>query len=577
MDYYNHPVQQPAKEANASYQPVTANAPDHHSAASPASPWRSGVSKRLPWTAFLALFFVLVAVILMIVILVRSNHQPAPWAVQPAVLLALAATFANILIAYALSEGVAVAWWVKSMNQGTQISDLHNIWSFGTSLKSAVLSGRAFNLVALAGILVSITPINAPLLQRATSVSAAVSASDISLSIPVAQEFPFGYTGVITGRGHVVALTTANFSTIVRQYSTGIVVNLTDSGCNGRCTGTLRGAGYAINCASSLMPYDLNEATSNGSINWDAVNGTSVFSTNFTYSEFEAEAPPYGSSKPLNFTALYKSSSLCDGNLNLTECTLIPALMEYNIVLNNNTISLDPAHTYQDDRIIQYTPPKFNDGQGGSSHGGMALALNGLFSSVAHLRFTGAVGYELLTTGAPAIQYPITYLNSSDANSACQVAWGDPTNDMLGTARQLAFRVAIAAANASNATNIQTLNGVQQQQIIVYNSHYIFLGLAILLTLLSTCAVVPIFFGWWRLGRNVSMSPVEIAKAFGAPALVSSDSNATAKELLREVGERQIRYGACSTANIGANGMEKLAMGDPEVIHEPVNGNLFSG
>jgi hypothetical protein len=204
----------------------------------------------------------------------------------------------------------------------------------------------------------------------------------------------------------------------------------------------------------------------------------------------------------------------------------------------------------------------------------MALALNNLFSSVAHLRFTGAVGYDLGTSGAPAIEYPITFYDSNAA-LGCQVAWSDPTHDMLGTARELAFRVAIAAANATNATNLQTLTGTQDQQVIVYNSHYAFLGLALLFTLLSTLSVVPVFFGWWRLGRKVSLSPVEIAKAFDAQPLMGADPNASARGLLKEVGKRQIKYGACNTAD-GANRM-KLVMAEPGFVRAPADGNVFSG
>jgi hypothetical protein len=258
----------------------------------------------------------------------------------------------------------------------------------------------------------------------------------------------------------------------------------------------------------------------------------------------------------------------------MTVCTLVPALMEYNVVLNNNTILLDPAYNYRHDRVIKHTPPGFNNAQGVSTHGGMALALNNLFSSVAHLRFTGAVGYELITSGAPAIQYPTTYYDK-DPTLGCQVAWSDPTNDMLGTARQLAFRVAIASANISNATNSQTLTGTQDQQIVVYNSHYTFLGLALLFTLLSTFSVVPVFFGWWRLGRNVSLSPVEIAKAFDAQTLKGVDSNASARGLLKGVGRRQIKYGACSSTD-GANEM-KLVMTEPGMVHAPADGDIFSG
>lgn len=39
------------------------------------------------------------------------------------------------------------------------------------------------------------------------------------------------------------------------------------------------------------------------------------------------------------------------------------------------------------------------------------------------------------------------------------------------------------------------------------------------------------------------MSPLEPAKAFDAKSLADADSNASIKELLKEVGDRSIQYG----------------------------------
>src|ERR1700735_4658623 len=109
MNTQYHVSQEPPKEA----QPFTQTAPHlgvKPSAAAPSSLWSPGVWKRLPWTGFLALFFTFIITMSMIVILIRSNDQVANWIVQPAVLLAIASTAVNILLRYALSEGITVAW-----------------------------------------------------------------------------------------------------------------------------------------------------------------------------------------------------------------------------------------------------------------------------------------------------------------------------------------------------------------------------------------------------------------------------------------------------------------------------------
>ena len=60
-------------------------------------------------------------------------------------------------------------------------------------------------------------------------------------------------------------------------------------------------------------------------------------------------------------------------------------------------------------------------------------------------------------------------------------------------------------------------------------------------------AVFPLFYGWWNLGRDVSMSPVEIAKAFKAPHTEGADANASVDKLLRQIGKRKARYGVVAT------------------------------
>lgn len=67
---------------------------------------------------------------------------------------------------------------------------------------------------------------------------------------------------------------------------------------------------------------------------------------------------------------------------------------------------------------------------------------------------------------------------------------------------------------------------------------------------LACLAVLPTYWGWWRLGRAVSLSPLEIAKAFDVPLMQALDSNATTEDFIRAVGDKRVRYGfAASSAD----------------------------
>lgn len=120
------------------------------------------------------------------------------------------------------------------------------------------------------------------------------------------------------------------------------------------------------------------------------------------------------------------------------------------------------------------------------------------------------------------------------------------------------FRTAIASAPLhANATNPQifrhngTTLAANTQSIIVtqsssearYKSEYAWLAGALLATMIPTLTVLGMFWGYWQIGRRVTLSPIETAKAMGSPLLISEDGNSTARELVRELGRRRVRYG----------------------------------
>jgi hypothetical protein len=155
----------------------------------------------------------------MVLVLALSNDQHIDrWRVQPTVYLAIASAVANIALHLALSQGVTIAWWVKAMKPNSTVRDLHNIWSFGSSVQDALFAGRTFNLIALAGLAVAVVPINGPLLQRASVVNVRTEVQAENLTIPIAQVFPGGFTGIVTGRSYQTGLLTLNFSSVANDY-----------------------------------------------------------------------------------------------------------------------------------------------------------------------------------------------------------------------------------------------------------------------------------------------------------------------------------------------------------------------
>ncbi len=50
-------------------------------------------------------------------------------------------------------------------------------------------------------------------------------------------------------------------------------------------------------------------------------------------------------------------------------------------------------------------------------------------------------------------------------------------------------------------------------------------------------------WGWWELGRNVSLSPLETAKALGAQVFQHWNLSMDGAHLAKEMGSRKFRYG----------------------------------
>lgn len=89
-----------------------------------------------------------------------------------------------------------------------------------------------------------------------------------------------------------------------------------------------------------------------------------------------------------------------------------------------------------------------------------------------------------------------------------------------------------------------TANGYQIGMRNTYSTDcWFFLGAAIV-EIVCILFMAPTYWGWWRLRRHFSFSPLEIAKAFEAPLLANGNSNSSGSDLIREYGDVYVRYGA---------------------------------
>lgn len=533
--------------------------------------------RRLPWDAFVSLFIGIGCAIFIILVIVMANGDPIDnWRVSPSVYLAISSVVANIALRYAFNRGVEISWWAAAVreNRTTTIADLHHIWSFSTSLRSALLAGRSFNFVALASILLTLVPANAPLAQRA--LHTVTRPTTVNIQVPIVAA-PFlndsiGATGIITGRSSVISTITPAFAPVLQDYLLSTPMLIESSACQGAktCRGILKAAGYKMMCVngreffdkSPRLPDDIAEDGNS------AFNESVMFSTDFDYMPYGTLNFPAGEGI-MNLTAKFKQHGNCKGYVTVRNCTMAPATLAYHIVIANRTIALDSGYTYDDDRLIKYA--NTSDSR---VHGGVWLTLKEQFTAESTMRWAGAVGYDMKTTGITALRYSRRAKATSAAQ--CLDRWLDPTHDILMSARELMFRLALQGNNSGVAA--QLIHATQQGTDVVYTSDSLFLGLALILIGLAAVAVAPLLMHWWRLGRDVSLSPIEIARAFGAPELMGSGSNLNAGRLMKDIGSREIQYGVVSCRNSNPHQehvWSELMFAHPSVVQAPRKGEQY--
>ena len=534
------------------------------------NPWNPNLICRLPWLGLAALLGALVGAASSVAILVASNGKPTPeWYIQPTVYLAISSTITNLFLYLAFSEGVNVAWWRRATKENTRFADLHRHWSFGNSFWAAVTSGRHFSLVALASILVAVGPINSPLLQRALQVSVGHLSELSNVGIKIVQSLPDGYTGYPNGQGGTRELLTTAFAQTVQAFDRQATIILNSTGCKGQCAATVRGAGFAVDCFTSTTPFNLTPVDSqDGRVsNFSkkaTVEETLVFGSHLSW---EASEPGI-----LQLGVQLKDRHACDGELQIRNCTLQAAVADYPVIISENksTIELAPGSSIFNDVIPNAPEVIYNTTTGPTTLAGFYKALSDAYDSEANLRPLGAEGYELLTTGATSNRYAVLDMSSPTPHVDCTVSFTDPSNDILAAVRELMFRTAIAAANSSDT---QHVTAQQTTTLPIYEAHYPYLYAALSCTAAGWLAMIPLLLNWWHVGRTVSMSPIETAKAFGAPLLRSSDSNADAVKLLKEVGDRPVQYGATTVSGVEY----RLEMNEPKNIRVPRAGERFAG
>ncbi|KAF2710105.1 hypothetical protein K504DRAFT_404968 [Pleomassaria siparia CBS 279.74] len=564
-------------------------------------PWRSGVWIRFPWYGFGALFAVVLLTGVSAGILLASDGSTIDsWAVgkdnaQLQVYISVIEMIMNFLILFALTEGVLIRFW-RQLLHGTTLSSINDIYESAflwPAIKRIVRF--QFNVVAIACLLAATSFIRGPLFQRASTVSAtSIYSGDGSMNLKIAP-FPiteYFQSSEIDPRAQG-GITTA-FSDVLKGLSSNTpqAYDETDSDCGEYCTGQVKGFAFQVDCSTTTQSYDLaslpeeckscktEDCTMNCAFRANNDLNATFFSVGYQVSN---DSSTNAQDHIMTLTSTFKNDSSCAGNVQTQTCILKQVATDYNVVITNGTIdrvaSKESATIYGDamplNKLLmeKYWP----------------LAFATLFPPVtvnvkpvtdfSGLQYTKCVDETVQSgdTGQscsngtilsanvlandPSVLYatPSNVLSTTD-DSLCSLTWRDPMPDILTKMQSLLFRITVdmAASDGSVFTPTytdaslaslrkawnQTIPITSTRTANVYRTNKIFVILGILFSMAGVAAILPLYTGFWELGRKVSLNPLEIARAFGAPLVEGLDGNITAEVVCIERGGMAVRYGA---------------------------------
>ena len=236
-----------------------------------------------------------------------------------------------------------------------------------------------------------------------------------------------------------------------------------------------------------------------------------------------------GASEKINVITGYSTTTHCAGILNLTACTLESAIGEYQVsVSENKTTLIDPSGprivAIANNTAVSHRITKQSYGVHKSTLAAsvsMASARVGCLMQVLSLNGTLQVAYLGYNKAVQWIIQDKTAVESH--NGACET-YRDPLSDVMASLNTAMVYNGAFAAKASrddlrgnldpdllDSVNTTVIGQVIGQHNVFHSNYWWFFG-AVVVELVCILTLIPTYWGWWRLGRGFSFSPLEIAQ-----------------------------------------------------------------
>ena len=482
--------------------------------------------------------------------------------------------------------------------RGATVTELHKSWAFSTSALDLLMAGKSFNLIALAAITAKLALVDNVLLQRAAGSEPGTFAQNVTtLKMPILSQLPDAYTGAYNADGSTGFISDAFANDIYRYSTTNDLIEFNstlpdyDTGCQGVCTTTVQGFGFNVSCEAENIgsSFDVNK-TAAAAATFDSISSTgsnlnmdyaSIFDASITSLPANTELQnndttysfPYDTiSLASSYSNIYGNgvamgdpADTCTAQIINRNCFLRPSIIDYPVQITNvstnshaaNGIKLimRPGYSYMTADIagsngvlengqiwgIEVSRPVEDT----TNLASISAMMEKLFDGGASLEYTESTGYVPNPGQGPLSAWWVGWYNSNRPTSSCVMTIPDPTTWIVQQLNSLMLRTSISAAVSTNAPVTENISGTLSIDTLIYRSHWSFMAAAQVIMFLCVICVLPTYYGFWELGRKVTLGPVEIASAFQAPALQhpAVAGGGEVDMLLKEMGQRKVRYG----------------------------------
>ena len=569
---------------------------DVHAQPDCSTTWKQSYWRYGPITGIACIVLAVFSLLASLAVLLASNNQPqSAWKWKPATYIAIFTAISNQAIRYAAMQGVVVSWWGTAIRQPASLQRLHQEWEAGTGLLGSLVSLRRLSTLGIACLASTLVAIDGRLLQQALAVGTVPVPLDtipVALNFTIAPQIPTNFTGSLQwdnqtiSRVYNAAVTDAMIGAFMSNSSMEGFV----SGCEGTCTAVVRGPALtATRCDKLWFPINYNTMQQSLEVE-GPVQGPR--DGNFTYRNRLAMLVENNviieDAEYINLTTITAHTSGCVGMVNQTSCLLGSAIAEYQVMVENKTIHLPGSvsrptivslsnNTNSFSTLPSNTSVRINDtiiGVAGTVLDMINMKARIIQAEDFQITMIGPYGASLVGTK-----------NVDTSDNGCG-DWTDPYDNILDVLNRNMFWLGLNASESlagpsdwaeyfdPGLTTHQTVQGYRAGTWIVYKTNFLWVIGAAVLQSVCIAVVIPTYWRWWELGRAVSFSPLEFAKAFEAPLLQDYDSNLEVNALAKAVRDRELQYGVVtSQGETGAvrpmTALHKLAFGTPITVARP--------